>query len=298
MGWLDLHIHSKYSNDGEYSPSELMKLCLQKNVRTVSIADHNSIKAIEKAKKESIIYGVTLIPAIELDCIYESVNLHVLGYFVNDGYEKFNQIENDILIQEQEASNKRIELIEKLGIYLNKTTAINLSKNKIVTGEIIAEVALNEIENKDNKLLEPYREGGKKSDNPFVNFYWDFCSQNKPAYVPIKYISLDEAIEVIYNSGGIPFLAHPGINIKENEELLHKIINRGIVGIETYSSYHTQYQTEFYKKEASKFDLAMSCGSDFHGKIKPKINIGSVDCGGNESELLDKILDNLATAHL
>ena len=71
--------------------------------------------------------------------------------------------------------------------------------------------------NKENKLLNPYYEGGLRSDNPYVNFYWDYCSQGKPAYAEVKFISLQEAIKVIEDNGGIPVLAHPGNNVKENK---------------------------------------------------------------------------------
>jgi len=51
--FIDLHLHSYYSDDGEFSPSELMKRCQNRGIRIVAIADHNSIRAIEEAKKEA-----------------------------------------------------------------------------------------------------------------------------------------------------------------------------------------------------------------------------------------------------
>lgn len=29
----------------------------------------------------------------------------------------------------------------------------------------------------DHELLKPYRSGGSRSDNPYVNFYWDYYVQ-------------------------------------------------------------------------------------------------------------------------
>ena len=131
---------------------------------------------------------------------------------------------------------------------------------------------------------------GKRSDNPYVNFYWDFCAQGKPAYVEINYISLKEAINIIVDSGGVPILAHPGNNIKEDKQLMESIIKQGIEGLEVYSSYHNKTQVDFYKEIALEKNLLSTCGSDFHGKTKPSIDIGSSDCQGNEDIIIEGLL--------
>ena len=49
---IDLHIHSKYSDDGEYEPEELVEMCHQKGIKVMAIADHNQVKAIKAARKK------------------------------------------------------------------------------------------------------------------------------------------------------------------------------------------------------------------------------------------------------
>ena len=39
---MDLHMHSYYSDDGEFSPEELVRQCAMSGIRVMSIADHNS----------------------------------------------------------------------------------------------------------------------------------------------------------------------------------------------------------------------------------------------------------------
>lgn len=48
--YIDLHIHSKYSDDGEYELITIIKKCYQNNIKIIAIADHNNIKAIDTAK--------------------------------------------------------------------------------------------------------------------------------------------------------------------------------------------------------------------------------------------------------
>ena len=293
MSYIDLHMHSFYSDDGEFKPQELVDLCLKNKVKYFSIADHNSINGIEEAKQYCIGKDIEIIPAIELDCTIDKVNLHVLGYGIDYHKTVFHQIEESIIEQEQVASKKRMKLIRELGIDFSEEVIDSLSRNGVVNGEMIAEAAMEFDKEHKNPLLMPYYENGSRHDNPYVNFYWDYCAQGKPAYAEVKFIDLQKAIEIIEESGGIPVLAHPGNNVKENINLLKDIISCGIKGIEVYSSYHSKEQVEFYKEFALEHKLLLTCGSDFHGKTKPSISIGGTDCENNEEIIISGLKEFL-----
>lgn len=289
MSYIDLHMHSYYSDDGEFEPKQLIDLCLEKNIKYFSIADHNSVRGIKEAKEYCVGKNINIIPAIELDCTFNEINLHVLGYGVDYDKTVFYDIEDNIIKQEQFASKKRMKLVKELGIDFSDEVINSLSRNGVVNGEMIAEAAMEFDKNHENPLLMPYYENGSRSDNPYVNFYWDYCAQGKAAYAEVSFISLQEAINIIEESGGIPILAHPGNNIKENINLLEQIISCGIKGIEVYSSYHSKEQVEFYKKFSLKHKLLLTCGSDFHGKTKPSIVIGGTDCEGIEDKIISQL---------
>lgn len=289
MSYIDLHMHSYYSDDGEFEPKQLIDLCLEKNIKYFSIADHNSVRGIKEAKEYCVGKNINIIPAIELDCTFNEINLHVLGYGIDCDKTVFYDIENNIIKQEQFASTKRMKLVKELGIDFSDEVINSLSRNGVVNGEMIAEAAMEFDKNHENPLLMPYYENGSRSDNPYVNFYWDYCAQGKAAYAEVSFISLQEAINIIEESGGIPILAHPGNNIKENINLLEQIISCGIKGIEVYSSYHSREQVEFYKKFSLKHKLLLTCGSDFHGKTKPSIVIGGTDCEGIEDKIISQL---------
>lgn len=75
----------------------------------------------------------------------------------------------------------------------------------------------------------------------------------------------------------------------EAKELLEKIIEAGVKGLEVHSSYHNETKMAFYKEFAINNNLVITCGSDFHGKLKPSINIGGISCEDSE----DLIIKNL-----
>ena len=289
---IDLHMHSVFSNDGTYSPQELVRMCSEAGIRVMAIADHNSVKAcvpgMEAAEKE----GITCIPAVEIDCTYrvshrqKGTDLHVLGYGIDPGYPDLAKLEEELAQQERASSRPRLEIMKEMGLKINEEKAYSLAHYGYVTGEVIAEVALADPANDDHPMLKPYREGGNRSDNPYVNFYWDWCAPDKPAYVPIEFISLEECLELIRSAGGTAVLAHPGNNVKEDDSLLDEILSCGIRGIEVYSTYHSREQENYYHKKADEKGMLITCGSDFHGKTKPSIFLGKMDLQEDEERIL------------
>ena len=273
---IDLHMHSNISNDGDFSPAELMKMCSKAGIKTAALADHNSVRGVAEAIKEGEKFGVKVIPAIEIDCTYKEYNLHVLGYNIDYNNKIFEKIEKNVFEQELKAGDKRMVLVKEAGIFFDEEKVRKLSYDGTITGEMIGEAAIEDERNRENPLITPYLEGGTRSNNPYVNFYWDWCSKGKPAYVPIKYITLKEAIDIIHKTGGKAVLAHPNNNIGMNEEIFKEITAEGIEGVEVFSSYHSKENAEFFLKMAEKYNVSVTCGSDFHGKTKPAIKLGEM----------------------
>lgn len=273
---MDLHMHTNKSDDGEFTPARLMQMCKEAGLDVVAIADHNTTKGILEARNAAKQLGMEYITGVELDATIHGTNLHVLGYGIDETDELL--LEHDAYMAKlgKASSSKQIQLCKELGLFIDEEACYALSMNGTVTGEIIAEVALQDVRN--HTFLKEYLPGGSRSDNPYVNFYWDYCSQSKAAYVPMEFISLQQAVDIIHHAGGIAVLAHPGNNTKENIELLDAIFTYDIIGMEVYSSYHSPQQLAFYQDYAQRHDLIITTGSDFHGKTKPSIQLGGSGC--------------------
>lgn len=272
MGKIDLHMHTKHSDDGEFTPKELVDKCLDAGIKMMAFADHNSVKGLEEGKKYAELNGIKFINATEIDCKIGNINLHVLGYNLSKNLNAIDEYEQSIISQEIELSKQRIDAIKSVGIELDENEVYKLSPNGAVTGEMIAEVALANKNNHD--ILKEYLNGGNRSDNPYVNFYWDYFGNGEFSNLKPVYMDLEKTVDMIVEAGGIPVLAHPGQNISEDEEVLKKIIDTGVKGIEVFSSYHTKEQVDFYHSFAQRHNLLETIGSDFHGKTKPSIHLG------------------------
>lgn len=291
--WIDLHMHSCFSDDGEFTPEELVGKCRDSGIKIMAIADHNSVRANARGEQAASRAGITYIPAIEIDCTYQEVNLHVLGYGIDYRSSDFEEIENHVVTQGRDASGHMLEATRKMGFQVMEEEMAELAKDHFWkdswTGEMFAEVLLHKPEYDSHPLLLPYRPGGARSDNPYVNFYWDYYSQGKPCYVKIEYPSLEYVIDVIHRNGGLAVLAHPGVNLKGHSELLNPMIEAGLDGIEVFSSYHSEAQSDYFYNEAKGSGVFFTCGSDYHGKTKPSIQVGGHGCEVPDEEVFEQI---------
>lgn len=76
---VNLHVHSTFS-DGGVNVIDLVTQAKQKGLKYIAITDHNTLNAYLQTDilKEEIV-----IPAIEFDCWYGTVFMHMLGYGVD-----------------------------------------------------------------------------------------------------------------------------------------------------------------------------------------------------------------------
>ena len=79
LRYADLHTHT-YHSDGTRSPAEVIDVALAHGIEIVAISDHDNLAAYFEIKTYADSKGVTLIPATELSCAYEGVDIHILAY--------------------------------------------------------------------------------------------------------------------------------------------------------------------------------------------------------------------------
>ena len=103
---------------------------------------------------------------------------------------------------------------------------------------------------------------------------------------PTKHPGVQEVIDEIHGAGGIAVLAHPGKF--DNFEEIDKYIEMGLDGIEVWSPFNTEEQTQELSQICKKKKLLLTGGSDFHGTYGEKtVTIGSY---ATPQEHLDKLM--------
>lgn len=278
---VDLHMHSFFSSDGEFSPEELVRDCARKDIKLMALSDHNTVAGVERALSAAKAAGICCLPALEIDCMHKGISLHILAYGIDHHAPVFGEIEKQLREQLVSVSRQRKAAFENLGFRFEEGELHALVEKNYWPEEwppeAFAQLLFENEEYAGHPLLKPYRPGGTRSVNPLANFYWDFCGQGSPCFVPAIYPEAGEIVAQIHGAGGLAVLAHPGVNLRGNEALFPEIISLGIDGVEAYSSYHTLNTSVHYAKETRKLGVFVSCGSDYHGYVKPAISLGGVE---------------------
>lgn len=105
-----------------------------------------------------------------------------------------------------------------------------------------------------------------------------FLGEDAPTYVHRESKSSEEVIEIVRRGNGIPVVAHPirlGMDRIAERELLIRLKDAGLLGLEIYHSEHPPELQAHYRQLAEELELLPTGGSDFHGSIKPDVDLGT-----------------------
>lgn len=259
--YIDLHIHTTCS-DGSLTPSQVVQYAKEKGLKAIAITDHDTIDGNEEALKEGTHQDIEVIPGVEISVDYSPGSMHMLGYFITTDDTALQ--EKLTLLQDSRADRnpKIIEKLKELGLALTYDEVVQESGGGQVGRPHIAQVLL--------------KKGCVKNIQEAFDKY---LGKGAPAYSDKFRLGAEEAITTITDAGGIPVLAHPfTLHCKgsgELEALIKKLVSTGLQGIEVYYSEHNQRQVSHYRKLAEQYNLAITGGSDFHGKNMKGIDLGT-----------------------
>ena len=80
MNRFDLHMHSCYSSDGQFTPKELIEIAQEKGLKTIALSDHDCISGVKEMIRLGNEVGIEVIPAIE--CYNEALDIQMCIYLV------------------------------------------------------------------------------------------------------------------------------------------------------------------------------------------------------------------------
>lgn len=275
---LDLHIHSKYS-DGNLSPEEIVDAAIELNLTAISISDHDNVlsysiaesyckKKLEDEKTKSL----ELIPGVEINTLWNGLEIHILGYLMDLTSKPFL----DLLSYQQHARTEQtVKIVEKLKKMTNMDIKLEDITSLVAQGGSIG---------RPHIARAISNAGGTRN---VIEAYNKYINDNAPTYVKRKTVSPHEAVEIIYEAGGIPVIAHP-CDLEKAEDLIKDLMNYGLRGIEAYHRKHSPAMVEYYSTMAENFDLVVTGGSDCHGN-----KIGKQQLFLGKNFVPDWILDQL-----
>jgi len=258
---IDLHSHTDRS-DGTFTPAELIAEAVRVGLSALAITDHDTFAGHDAAVPFAADAGLELICAIELSTRYQGNSVHLLGYF--PGAPPSDELRAWLEFLQENRRERNERLIKKLqSLGLDITLAEVETKGRTLTARPhFARV-----------LVE---KGYAKDIDEAFRLYLD---ESAKGYVQRHEVPMEEALERILQSGGIPSLAHPVRVAKNNwaklAEYVEDLAGCGLRAIEVYHSDHSPENVSYYQSLAERFGLAATGGSDFHGGNKPSIELGT-----------------------
>lgn len=251
---IDLHVHTNYS-DGFNSPKDLIDKAKSKGIDVLSITDHDNLAAIEEASEYGKKVGVEIIPGVEISSDIMDREIHILGYFVEPGNTELERYLEFFRAERLKRADRIVKKLNVLGISLKLDDVLTIARNSAVGRPHIAQAMV---------------EGG------FIGSYYEsfnkYIGNGCIAYEKKVHVSPRSAFKIISDSGGLSFIAHPGIM---SEQILKELIEDGVDGIEVVHPSHTPQLVKFYRGIVNEYFLLESGGSDYHGgKREDEKNLG------------------------
>lgn len=251
---IDLHLHSTCS-DGRSSPAVLVDEAAAAGIRIMAITDHDTVAGAHDVQTAAQAAGLRCIVGIEITAVYESRDVHMLGYFVDPGDRDllhFLETQRADRVARVHAICSRLEAIG-LPIDVDRVLAASAGTGKAVGRPAIARAMV---------------EAGHVPD--IAAAFDRFLADGQAAFVPRGGPSPADVVDRIGRAGGVASIAHPGKLRKD--EIIAPLVRSGMTAIEAYHPDHSEDDTRRYLDMAHELGALVTGGSDYHGTGSGRVN--------------------------
>jgi len=265
---IDLHIHSTAS-DGTLAPAEIVAHARKIGLAAIALTDHDTVDGVHQILLNGLPQDLLFMTGVELSAAPPTGfpcrgSLHLLGYgFRHDDQDIARQLHK----LQDARRNRNPQIIAKL-----QSLGIDITVAELDATDVKRQTGRPHIA---RLLLE------KGVVRSFDEAFERYLGNDKPAYVDKYRVESRRAIQLIRQAGGIPVLAHPGLIHPTRPwrlgDLLAELKAYGLQGLEVYYPEHSENQTRAFQDLARRHGLVATGGTDFHGAIKPGVEMGSAD---------------------
>lgn len=259
---VDLHSHSTVS-DGLLSPTTVAQRAHTNGVDMWALTDHDEVGGLAEAEQVAIELGMQFIPGVEISVTWLNKTVHIVGLNIDYGHTELVDALRYVRSGRVQRSKDMAQALADLGIEGALEGAESLATNpELVSRTHFARFLINE--------------GHCTSIQQVFDKY---LGEGCPAYVPMQWARLENAIRWIHEAGGVAVIAHPGrynFSPLQFDLLFETFKELGGEGIEVVTGSHSPDQYQEYARIAKRYDFEASCGSDFHGFVEGRMDLGEL----------------------
>ena len=237
----------------------------------IAITDHDTVQGVDEGVRAGTNLDLEVVPGVEISCKWKDYRVHLLGFYLNTLDQGLLSMLEWMRAGREARLPKMLERLRKLGIEVDQEEVEAEAKGESTGRPHLARVLVR------NGVVTSFDEAFEK-----------YLAQGRPAYAERPRPTLAEGIQAILNADGVPVIAHPLTVEVPPRQLIETLVPFKLQGIEYYYPYQqmTGQSAEWYatidsnlallKELAREFDLILTGGSDYHGAVPGKAELGSI----------------------
>jgi len=275
---VDLHTHSAVS-DGSEAPAAVVAAAAAAGLRAVALTDHDVLAGLDEARLAAEDAGIPFVPGAELSVGWEGRAMHMLAYWIEPGTGPLQDRLAELRRGRDRRNAEIVAALNDLGFDLTLEEVAAESGDGSTGRPHIAAVLM--------------RHGVVGS---VAEAFDRYLAAGRPAYRSRPRLNAAEAVGLIRASGGVSVVAHPHTVADDRagfEQAFEGFVDLGVDGVECHYVEYRPQQRARLAATATRLGLIATGGSDFHGRYKPAIAIGS---GRGDLSVPDEAYDALAAA--
>ena len=254
---VDLHAHT-LASDGSDTSAELVATAARAGVEVLAVTDHDTVEGVEAALDAGPGLGVEVLPGCEITGEVGGRVVHLLAY--GEGLLRPGAIDRVVAVRRE-----RAERNQRIGARLEALTGVGYRDALELAGGSALSRA---------HFARALVRGGRVAD--VAEAFDRYLSNGRPAYVPAPSLPVEEVLALVHSLGGVVVLAHPGrLAAEERERVVAAAVDAGVDGLEVWHSQHDAEAQRHWLATAERHGLLATGGSDYHGRHKPSVGIGS-----------------------
>jgi hypothetical protein len=241
---VELQAHSVVS-DGQLAPAGVVEEAAKAGVTTLALSDHDAVAGVPEAEEAARGVGLELVPAVEMSCVHEyAEDLHVCGYWVD-----LEAIGPACERAQQERRARAGEIVE------------NLRREGF---DLTLDDAIREAGGADS-IGRPHIARAAGASGDLGPFFEEYLVPGAKAFVPRRWPTAEQALELIRGAGGAAVVAHPYWDVSDPAQVDDLVRSLRPDGIEAFYPSHSEEQTRHLLALCAELGAVPTGSSDYHG---------------------------------
>ena len=259
---FDLQSHSVVS-DGALEPAAVVAAAAAAGVKLLALTDHDSIDGVGEAMAAGEQHGIDVVPAAELSAIDgDREDLHICGYAFDHKHPHLVSALEEFREDRAGRGDRMADALIECGFELDRAPlqARSARPGSPIGRPHLAEAVLAHPANAARLAEEELTDVG--------GVIVAYLIAGAPAYRRRTTPTVEDAIALIHEAGGLAVWAHPFWDVDADDEVLRSIDRftaAGLDGVEAFYITHDERQTRLLVDHCKAEGLLTTGSADFHG---------------------------------